>query len=95
MPLTKANAPARYAIRKGAGKMKLRFMVDTIEEGICSLVSIDDPMLSVKWPQSSLPPKVGPGSVVGFELRKDRTAARQAELLVKAKLDELLTGGKK
>ena len=70
--------------------MKIRFMVDAVEEGVCSLVSIDDPSLSVKWPQSILPPKVGAGSIVGFELRKDRTAARQAELRVKAKLDELL-----
>ncbi len=70
--------------------MKLRFMVDSIDEGMASLVSMEDPTLSVKWPQSSLPPNAGPGSVIGFELRKDRTAARQAELRVKAKVDELL-----
>lgn len=71
--------------------MKLRFVVDAIEEGICSLISIDDPGLSVKWPVSSLPPKVAPGSVVGFELRKDRTAARDAKARVRAKVDELLS----
>lgn len=70
--------------------MKLRFMVDAIEEGVASLVSMDDPKLSVKWPQSSLPSGASIGSVIGFEIRKDRTAARQAELRVKAKVDELL-----
>lgn len=75
--------------------MKIRFMVDSIEEGVCSLVGLDDPKLSVKWPQSALPPKATPGSVVGFEISKDRTAAKQAELRVKAKLDELLERGDK
>lgn len=70
--------------------MKLRFTVDSIEEGIASLIGLEDPNLQVKWPQSALPPKAGPRSVIGFELRKDRTAAKQAELSVKAKLDELL-----
>lgn len=75
--------------------MRIRFVVDFIEEGVCSLVGLDDTKLSVKWPQSALPLKAGPGTVIGFEVRKDRTAARQAELRVKAKLDELLERGSK